>query len=97
MRDSEIDHGAIKAIDTIIEYLCDENITHEIEDPIDAATGNFQMGISEPITHGTFNTVISEFIKHLYGKAHRLPRLLRVFQFVVVQIHRLVCSGQLTH
>lgn len=76
MRDSEIDRGAINAIDTIIEHLCDEKITQEIEDPIDAATGNFQMGISEPITHGTFNTVISEFIKHLYGKAHRFPRQL---------------------
>jgi len=89
MRDSEIDHGAVNAIDTIIEYLCDEKITQEIEDPIDAATGNFQMGISEPITHGTFNTVISEFIKHLYGKAHRLPRQLSDREALAEAIHLL--------
>ena len=89
MRDSEIDNGAINAINTIIEYLCDENITQEIEDPIDAATGNFQMGISEPIIHGTFNTVISEFIKHLYGKAHRLPRQLSEREALAEAIHLL--------
>jgi len=89
MRDSEIDRGAINAIDTIIEHLCDEKITQEIEDPIDAATGNFQMGISEPITHGTFNTVISEFIKHLYGKANRFPRQLSEREALAEAIHLL--------
>jgi hypothetical protein len=88
-RDSEIDHGAINAIDTIIEYLCDEKITREIEDPIAAATGDFQMVISEPITHGTFNTVISEFIKHLYGKAHRFPRQLSEREALAEAIHLL--------
>jgi hypothetical protein len=89
MRDSEIDHGAINAINTIIEYLCDEKITQEIEDPIDAATGNFKMGISEPITHGTFNTVISEFIKHIHVKAHRLPRQLSDREALAEAIHLL--------
>jgi len=63
-------------IDSIMELLSEERVTSEIDEPIDLAAQAFQFEVKDPLSHPSFNRVIGRFVRHLYERGLRLPRLL---------------------
>lgn len=73
MMNSETDFSARKVIDTVLNLLCEDRMQQEIDEPVDTTKQNFNITVSEPITHSSFNQVIAAFIRHIYRKGRRLP------------------------
>ncbi|MCL5808102.1 MAG: hypothetical protein M1418_06090 [Deltaproteobacteria bacterium] len=71
---SEMSQNGGKVIETILDLLSPERIYREIEYPIDAISGGFQINMDESLTHTVFNRVVSGFVQRIYGEALRLPR-----------------------
>jgi len=76
MMSSKTDFSAKRVIDTVLNLLCEVRIQREIDEPIDTVKQNFNVTVSEPITHSNFNQVIAAFVRHVYRKGLRLPRQL---------------------
>ena len=76
MTGSEMPHNAYEIIEKLLDLLCSERIYREVEFPIDVATAEFQITMEGTMTQAIFNKVIADFVKLLYGKAIRYPRML---------------------
>jgi hypothetical protein len=74
MTNSECEPFAEKVLEDIMELLDEERISREVDTPIDQAVQTFRLRIKKPLSHGGFNRVIDEFVRHLYRTGLRLPR-----------------------
>ena len=77
---SEISQDEVKVVERILDLLSPERIYREIEYPIDAISGGFQINMDESLTHTAFNRVVAGFVQRIYGEAVRLPRRFSVHE-----------------
>lgn len=77
-------------IETLLDLLSSERIRREIEYPIDKACVEFQFPEEDTITQSVFNKVIGDFVKFIFEKALRFPRLLSDREALSEAIHLLI-------
>ena len=63
-------------IDSLMELISEKKMASKIDEPIELAAQTFQLKVKVPLSHSSFNHVISRFVSHLYLKGLRLSRLL---------------------
>ena len=63
-------------LENTLNLLSENRISNLVNDPIDRASQTFKIKDETSISHADFNRVITEFVRHLYEKGLRLPRLL---------------------
>ena len=73
---SEWASDVTEIIETLLELLCPERVFRDIEYPIDKTSAEFQGTTDGTMTCTIFNEIIADFVKLIYGKALRFPRIL---------------------
>ncbi len=86
---SEMGRDVTDIIETLIELLCPERISRDIEHPIDKTSAEFQATTDGTMTYTIFNEIIADFVKLIYGKALRFPRMLSDREALAEAIHLL--------
>jgi hypothetical protein len=90
MTNSKTQFDPMKVITTLLSLLWDQKIRLEIEQPIELSSNDFHIDIPEPIMPESFNRIIAAFIKHVYSKALRFPRILSEREALADAIHLLM-------
>jgi len=90
MMNSDAHFDPMAVINTLLDLLWDQKIRLEIEHPIELASDEFEIDITEPIKPESFNRIIAAFLKHIYNEALRLPRILSEHEALAEAIHLLM-------
>ena len=90
MKNSDEPFNPQEVMNALLDLLWDHRISQEIDHPIDLASNEFQINVSEPVTQEGFNRTIMAFVMHIYGRALRLSKALSDREALAEAIHLLM-------